>query len=61
MYLYLGVRDFFAFPCLSSDKKRHYEKSHGIHITIHFQNVRENYLGFIDGMSQAGEIGLVLQ
>ena len=25
MYLYLGVRNFFAFPCLSSDKRRRYE------------------------------------
>ena len=23
--LYLGVRHFFAFPCLSSDKRRRYE------------------------------------
>ena len=25
MDLYLGVRYFFTFPCLSSDKKRRYE------------------------------------
>ena len=25
MDLYLGVRNFFAFPCLSSDKRRRYE------------------------------------
>ena len=26
MYLYLGVRHLFAFPCLSNDKNRRYEK-----------------------------------
>ena len=34
MDLYLGVRHLFAFPCLSSDKKRNFEKSHGRNITM---------------------------
>ena len=51
MDLYLGVRHFFAFPCLSSDKNRRHEKSHGRHITMRCRNGRANYLGSSDGMS----------
>ena len=57
MDLYLFVRHFFAFPCLSSDKMRRCEKISWKTC----QNGRAKYLGRSDGMSRAGGIGLVLQ
>ena len=61
MDLYLGGRNLFALTCLSSDKKRRHEKTHGRHITMRYRNGRANYLGISDGMYRAGGIVLVLQ
>ena len=60
VYLYLGFRHFFAFPCFSSDKKRRYEK---ISWKTYYNALSKlkNYLGSSDGMSRSGAIGLVLQ
>ena len=61
MYLYLGVRNFLAFPCLYSENRRCYEKSYGRHISMRCWNGRANYLEISYGMSRPGGIGLVTQ
>ena len=61
MDLYLGVRHFFAFLCLSSDKRRRYGIISWKTYFNAFSKQREKYLGSSDVMSRAGGIGLVLQ
>ena len=59
MDLYMGVRNFFAFTSLSSDKMRRYEKTSQKTYFNALTNVRGKYLGRSDGMSGAGGISLV--
>ena len=61
MDLYLGVSHFFAFPCLSSVKRRRYETIPWKTYFSVLSNGRANYLGGSDGISRADGIGLVLQ
>ena len=59
MDLYLGVRHFFAFNSLSSDMRRCHKTISWKTYFNALKNVRANYLGRSDGMSQNDGIGLV--
>ena len=61
MYLYLGVRHFFAIICLSNVKGDAMKQYHGRYISIRCQNGWENYLESSDVIYQADGIGLILQ